>query len=244
MIAAHAAVGQGADVAILSKKRKSHMNGAQYLHRPIPAVPVTLEPFRIEYLLQGSPAGYRMKVYGPQWDGTVSPEDMTQSHSAWPIRDTYDWMWDRYAWCVKDWEATPATLKRAMETNKPDLVISSVPANLLCHKGHTFRSAKIYSTDTAVQSLPADNTVICNGEKIPRWYRISSIQGHQNTEWPDGSKPPITPMWEVLKPTDNNCDCFPEVIRTGRYGRWTKGVLSHETYDQVVDAIWKKKLEA
>lgn len=227
-MATHAACRAGNDVLIFSKARKSFMRGAQYLHAPIPEASSS-EPFRIDYKLQGPASGYRLKVYGDKWDGTVSPEDMTINHDAWDIREAYDWLWNVYGEFVQDWEASPATLSMLMNALKPDLTISSVPAPLLCAEGHTFRSAKIWSTDKAIVPVE-DNTVICNGNAAPAWYRVSSIQGWQNTEWPDQVRPPIVPLWEVTKPLNHNCTCFQSVMRVGRYGSWTKGVLSHSAF--------------
>src|SRR5678809_864059 len=48
LIAAHAAYNRGADFIVVSKARKSFMNGAQYLHAPIPGVSIK-EPFLINY---------------------------------------------------------------------------------------------------------------------------------------------------------------------------------------------------
>jgi hypothetical protein len=31
----------------------------------------------------------------------------------------------------------------------------------------------------------------------------------------------------------NECDCHPEIIRMGRYGEWTKGVLVHHVFERV-----------
>lgn len=236
LVAAHAAAMLENDVLILSKARKSRMAGAQYLHEPIPGTPWT-ESFRVEYTMIGSAEAYRRKVYGDAWDGTVSPEDMTAMHDAWDIRTTYDWLWDTYGEYVQDWHASPAALSAAIEMFVPDLVVSSVPAPLLCSEGHSFGSTKIWATDTALSQDKTDNRVICNGERNPSWYRSSRIQGWEGTEWPGRiQKPPVVPMWEVTKPTRTNCDCFPAVLRVGRYGKWTKGVLSHEAWREVARA--------
>lgn len=233
LMAANAAAMQGAEIAILSKARKSFMKGAQYLHEPVLGMRQE-PPFVINYELQGSADGYRKKVYGPEWDGTVSPEDMTSKHLGWDIREAYDGLWDIFSSMIKEWDASPAALRSALEESKPDLCVSTVPAPILCSKGHTFRGSRVWSTDTAFRSL-SDNTVVCNGDDAPSWYRTSNIQGWENTEWPERVKPPVTPLWEVMKPLDNNCDCFPDVVRAGRYGNWTKGVLSHEVQKEVTE---------
>ena len=84
LIAAHAAAMQGADIRIMSKPRKSFMNGAQYLHKHINGTPYS-DPFQVSYEMLGSPEQYRLKVYGAKWDGTVSPEDLEESHKGWDI---------------------------------------------------------------------------------------------------------------------------------------------------------------
>jgi hypothetical protein len=235
LIAAQAADAAGASVMILSKPRKSFMKGAQYLHRPIPGTNPG-RSFEVNYLLTGTSLAYKLKVYGPKWDGTVSPEDLEETHPGWDIRVAYDQLWSKFGDSVTQWEATPSGLITSIDRLKPDLVVSTIPAQLLCSQGHTFRATRIWSGDQDVASLP-DNTVICNGNETPRWYRAAKIQGWSTVEWPDGPKPPVTPLWEVLKPTDNNCDCFPKVVRSGRYGQWKKGVLSHETYPLVSKKI-------
>src|SRR3546814_7896241 len=52
LIAAHAAKRMDADFIVMSKARKSFMNGAQYLHAPIPGVSLA-EPFLINYQISG-----------------------------------------------------------------------------------------------------------------------------------------------------------------------------------------------
>lgn len=241
LIAAHSAAMQGADVRIFSKPRKSFMNGAQYLHQPIPGVP-SGDEFEISYQMMGTPEKYRLKVYGPKWDGTVSPEDLEESHSAWDIRLSYDWLWETYGNYVSEWEASPSTLRGLLQYWQPDLVVNSVPRHLLCAASHGFTSATIHSTNISMWGLD-DNTVLCNGEQAPTWYRASKIQGYENTEWSGlGVRPPVTPMWSVAKPLGHNCDCMDTLmadfektkfLAVGRYGKWTKGTLSHEGYEEV-----------
>lgn len=236
LIAAHAASlnSEVDNVRILSKPRKSHMLGAQYLHAPIPGVPSS--EFEIDYKLLGDVATYREKVYGPLWDGVVSPEDFIGKHPAWDIREAYDWLWETYGPYVREYEVTPMGLKQTLYNLDPHVTISTVPAPLLCAEGHAFGSTSIWSSDQAIQHTP-ENTVLCNGDRDYAWYRASTIQGYSNTEWPDNRKPPVTPLWQVTKPTKTNCDCFPNVHRMGRYGKWTKGVLSHNAYSETINAI-------
>lgn len=243
LIAAHAAATAQCDVLIYSKARKSHMNGAQYLHRPIPMAN-NKPPFKISYQLSGSVEGYRDKVYGERSGVKVSPESLVGESWAWDIREAYDWLWNTYGEYVQDFDAYPESVASLLRSAEPDLVISTVPAPLLCHAGHAFTSTTIWSSDMKMGHI-SDNTVLCNGEPYFGWYRTSLIQGWANTEWPQDTKPPIPQhrLWEVTKPIDTTCTCFPEIIRMGRYGRWAKGVLSHQAWEETWSAIERKQEE-
>lgn len=239
LIAAHAAVTQGADILILSKNRKSFMKGAQYLHQPILGVPATM--FQVDYQLWGTGPGYREKIYGRKWDGVVSPDELVGFHNAWDIRETYDALWEMYKGAIVDWEASFGSLVQHIGHNKPDLVVSSIPRPLLCHDGHTFRATSVWSSDTCWLPQDQENVVVCNGESSPAWYRASRINGFENTEWPQNAKPPVTPLWDVHKPIDHNCNCIEpagvKFVSVGRYGEWKKGVLSHEAFGKTTKAI-------
>lgn len=232
LMATHAAALGDHDVIVMSHKgRKSKMMGAQYLHAPIPMANKSKE-FLVSYRMEGgTPQEYRRKVYGDAWDGTVSPEDLEENHKGWDIREAYDWLWETYHEYVTDFTADHWTkVREAVEWANADLVISTIPAPLLCHEEHSFGSTTIFSGDRAMGHMD-DNTVICNAGEAPTWYRAARICGWDTVEWPGlGPKPPITPVWEVTKPTKTNCTCFPEIVRMGRYGSWTKGTLSHEAF--------------
>ena len=246
LMAAHAVAENGAEPLILSRKRKSPLYGAQYLHAPIPGVTDRDDHVTVEYMMRGSVGDYRRKVYGPRWDGTVSPEDLEETHEAWDIRTTYDRLWDLYHDCIEDVELDPAGVHFTSLRQDLDLIVSSVPLERICaNESHVFRAAKIVAAGDApdigirVSSMyhcPPD-TVICNGDDSPSWYRISNIFQHTTVEWPAGIRPPIQSASEVLKPTGHNCDCWPDVLKVGRYGSWQKGVLSHEAYNKVAERM-------
>lgn len=88
-----------------------------------------------------------------------------------------------------------------------------------------------------------ENTVLCNGSVDgPSWYRASNVYGYKTVEWPGSiKKPPYPGIARVKKPLTTNCDCekFLEArtIKVGRYGRWQKGVLSHEAFQDTLDAL-------
>jgi hypothetical protein len=230
----------GYDVEIWSKLRKSEMFGAQYLHRPIVPGPMGAP---VAYLLQGSIEGYRQKVYGTEWDGVVSPDEFgaEESHMAWDIRSTYNEAWTRLFPLMNDAEFKHGMdIQRFLEAKKPDVVVSSLPAPVLClrREEHVFRGQKVYAVGDApergifcpIRSVP-ENSVVCNGDPDVSWYRSANVFGYVTAEWSgQGSKPPYNGVTEIVKPLSTTCDCQPDVVRTGRFGLWRKGVLSHESY--------------
>lgn len=238
-----------ADVAIFSRNRKSDMYGAQYLHQPIPGYTDPSACENISYNLKGTVEGYRTKVYGEKFVGSVSVEDLQENHMGWNIRDTYDALWETFKFNVQDTHVTPPFVLGLLSQNDIDLVVNSIPAPELCYQDHTFRSVNIWAAGEAPEigiKLPyfADpNTVICNGDEYPSWYRLANVFGRTTVEWPGHiSKPPIRSVSKVRKPIGHNCDCWdhPKFVSVGRYGCWSKEVLSHTAYDRVYRAVTER----
>lgn len=244
LMAAHAVMMIGSewgfepDLAIFSRKVKSPLYGAQYLHRPIPGINCG-EPRLVEYMLRGNPEDYKRKVYGSFWDGTVSPEDLGQQHRAWDIRAAYDDLWDAYHRRINDVELDAGGVVILKEQHS-DVTINTIPRPAICYQGHAFSSTDITAAGdapdlgiTLAQSgyTCLDDTVICNGEESPSWYRMSRVFGHTTIEWPGKiDRVPINTAARVRKPLHHNCDCHDDIIHVGRYGEWSKGVLSHTAY--------------
>jgi len=250
LMAAHAAAMWGHDIKIVSKKRKSEMYGAQYLHHPIPGI--DCGPARnIAYELRGTSEQYRRKVYGPGFTGTVSPEDLEENHKGWNIRRAYDELWDMYGSYVIDVEVRAEALRshgylhEAM--GEAQLIVSSIPAPNLCLQleEHQFASQSIFAIGDAPErgvfnpfgkQVPED-TVVCNGEPDVGWYRTANVFGRSTTEWSGARRPPYEGVAAVTKPLKTNCDCYPEIVRIGRYGKWEKGVLAHSAFFEVEEKL-------
>jgi hypothetical protein len=244
----------GGNLSIFSNNGKSKLYGAQYLHAPIPGYTDNRYPHAkrvISYVLFGDPEEYRLKVYGPMWDGTVSPEDLEETHYAWDIRQTYDALWDDFKDHVIDVQMDPAGMRVLVDGRSGygefDLIINTIPRPALCAEGHQFKAMQIWAAGEAPELgidldrfKCAPETVLCNGEESPSWYRVSNIYGHKTVEWPDDAKPPIPGVAHVTKPLKTNCDCWPSVLHVGRYGKWTKGVLTHHAYQEVLEYVKAK----
>ena len=243
LMAAAAAEASGLEPIIASKKRKSEMYGAQYLHRPIPGFSPDMG-FEVKYRLDGSTEDYRRKVYGDE-RVSVSPEDLDEDHEGWDIRITYDNLWRKYVDSIEDTPFSSAgevhefvwSVLGAAGTGTTH-VVSTIPAPVLCtNPGHVFPSQKVWAIGDAPErgsfcpiQVAQMNEVICSGSKDVSWYRTANILGYRTAEWPEKKRPPLEGVAEVHKPIGTNCDCLPIAHRMGRYGAWTKGILSHESY--------------
>jgi len=238
LFAAHAFHEAGWEVSIFSKKRRSEMFGAQYLHAPIPGLSTTSR--MLDYKLQGTVEGYAAKVYG----GLVPPEAVSPSryvgtHEVWDIREAYYAAWDYHASRITPMYLDASSIPSIKQ--QFDLTVCSLPANDICadmEGRHTFPSETVWAIGDAPERgifcpvFVPSYTIICNGEPEPGWYRASNVFGYKTAEWPHDKKPPIPDVASVRKPVSTNCNCHldKKFVRVGRYGTWTKGVLSHEAY--------------
>jgi hypothetical protein len=249
VFAAQGLVNAGWRVQMFSKKRRSEMFGAQYLHAPIPGLSNPDAFSLIEYVLQGSVDGYRAKVYGPKSQVEVSPSVLAGSHRAWDIRAAYYLGFDAFLPTIEEATIDPAWMLESGLERDFDLIVSSIPAPGMCYRPgeHYFTAQTVWAIGDAPERgifcpirVP-DNTVFCNGEKEPSWYRASNVFGYKTAEWPVENKPPVKDVAEVTKPIGTNCNCFAyddmgapiRVMRVGRYGRWDKSELSHRAYERM-----------
>jgi len=158
----------------------------------------------------------------------------------WDIRSTYDNLWSAYEDAVNDGVIDVGVVAEIEESF--DLVINSIPRPVLCYKGHDFTAQDVIAAgdapdlgiDISNQFRCDDETIICNGEESPSWYRLSRVFGHTTVEWPNNKQGfvPVATASTVRKPVWTNCDCWPHVEHVGRYGEWAKGVLSHDAYNK------------
>ena len=131
-----------------------------------------------------------------------------------------------------------SVIEKIMESASFDLVISSVPARALCDDHcHEFYDAQVVVIEDTFDygSVDAQNVIIMSGDLQDPWYRASHIFGHNFVEYP----PDMASEKGILlnKPISTTCDCWDEILRVGRYGKWRKGVLAHEAFEDTVEAV-------
>lgn len=249
LLAAHAAsYAPDAYINIVSIKQRSELYGCQYLHGPIPDL--ALDTTTVSYELRGSVSDYQRKVYGDQpVPGGVSPAALTGSHPAWDIRQAYEQLWERYAGLVDDFPIDASDMGRMLSYYAPDLVVNTIPLPLLCAEptAHSFTSQQCWAMGDAPergQFVPIprqEDTIVCDGTRDVSWYRTSTVFGYSTAEWSGlRPKPPLEGVVAFNKPLATTCDCWPDMLRVGRYGSWTKGALSHEAFNTTIKKIQER----
>jgi hypothetical protein len=261
LLAAHAAEQLGFYVRIYSKKRKSDIGGAQYLHDAIPGLTSERPDGELNYVKWGSREGYAARTYGSpeapcSWD--LFPTGLCP---AWSLRRIYDQLWERFESDIFD-QTINAKSVHDLEGNGW-IVINSIPLMQLCEKqsdlllggfppghpeqtAHQFPAQRIWLANIDMRDGALgtpDNTIIYNGASVESifsnpWYRVSRVFGQVWTEWSDHHPPREGgPAVEGFKPLHTDCDCHPDVIRVGRFGQWKKGVLVHHAYNDAKVAL-------
>lgn len=254
LLAAHAAKLMGHSVTIFSKRIKSQMRGAQYMHRAIPELAIE-RPVKLAYVLHGNVEDYREKVYGDAAsDLEVSPQTFAGYHEAWSIRQAYNLLWRMYQGRIIPTDITQETIMRLM--GNYDAILSTIPAPLLCYQDryHHFNKVTVWidqhwhggNPELNLERYGTNHVVICNGKPFDAewphqtgWYRSSLIYSQANTEWVGQSVLQFMPMGvkAIHKPISTNCNCWPTIVRAGRYGEWRKGVLSHEAFETALEVF-------
>jgi hypothetical protein len=262
LFAAHAANQLGHSVDILSKRRKSEMFGAQYLHRDIPGltdlddVARRVARFEVTYTLTGTLDEYLHKVYGDEIPDNVTVDSLEKKESAWDIRATYLNAWMRYFHLIEEVDLNSRRLAEEIDRRKPHIVISTVPAPSLCYRRgiHSFISRDIWAVGDAPERgifapswAPGTNIIAYDGTAHRGWYRASNIAGYNAVEWPEQSKPPLPTVARVVKPIRTDCNCFiergdprqrhPIYWRVGRYGSWSRFGHTHQAYWRISEAL-------
>jgi hypothetical protein len=251
LIASHAVATEGIDFTIFSEKRKSHMFGAMYLHEPIPGI-CPGERMEIQVVKLGTREGYARNVYGDA-EAPVSWDKFDSGPTyGWSLGATYERLWNLYGHRIDHRLLTRRWIEEIAAEH--DMTFSSLPATVLCKKPrHIFKSIPIWVLHGAeVGRRSPVNMMYYNGLPIKDgydpWYRYSLINGYQSWEY----SPYYVPSYiqrgfgeqekglrvdKGTKPLSTTCDCLPQIVRIGRFGRWDKHVFTHHTYNQVKDAL-------
>lgn len=241
LFAAHTVEMVGLQPLIISRKGKSDLTGAQYLHRPIPDLSSAAPDGYVLTSLIGNKEAYTERVYGSREIGTSWDHLPVEPTPCWDIRKAYDEVWDRFEPLIVDQEVTGEDVDDL--TANFETVISTIPQWQICDAGHDFKSVPILIKHETIMVIHEDedpgNFVVYNGTGHGSWYRTSRIFGKASTEAIAKPPPEVQQGWDAVgyKIVGTNCDCHPNVIRTGRHGLWKRGVLTHHVVEHTIEAI-------
>jgi hypothetical protein len=219
---------------IYSKKVKSEMFGAMYLHKKIPGLTRPENEFTIDIVKTGTREGYAYNVYGDRnhacsWDkfaGGPTP--------AWDLKAVYDRAWTAYEGEITDKKISRGLMREIL--NHFPLVLSSIPAPALCYQAHSFLSQEIWVEHgpavDAIEDVNDGDMMYYNGvpwdgsfrsspeENIDSdeehqytighpWYRFSQIRGYK--AWEYGAHPKERMAYQIM-----DYDPEPFTLSTGK----------------------------
>lgn len=242
MMAAHAVKLSGREPVLLSMPDepgggpiKSKIGGATYLHSPIPDVNKTEPDAMVRFRKLGTAEGYALKVYGDARHPT-SWDKFEGEHPAWELQPIYDELWRRYAENIIPMKVMSDTVKEFLQSHS--VVISTIPPHSYCkNPAHRFPHRNIWVTEFAPE-CDRDNEIVYNGiiGTAGARYRSSRLFGRTSSEYAE--KVPGAQMAPGFKVLPTNCDCFPDLMRVGRFGKWQPGVLVDHAFQETWTAMW------
>lgn len=231
LIVAHAVEQAGHVPRIYSRPFKSELPGSLHIRKPIPGLTSDYPDATVHIMRMGYAEDYAHKVYG-------SPEHVSgwanyfSIEGSWNAQRIYDRLWEHFHEWISGWELDDDELFAIVSDH--DLVISTLPQNLLCRVGHAFRGTPYW-----IKSLPTPEedatreVIIYNGLPEDHWYRYSILGGKtaiESTRRMEGAN-------EGIKVLDTDCDCNRSIVRAGRWAAWRHGVLLHDAYHTAVKAM-------
>lgn len=239
LLAAHAVALAGREPVIFTaplptgEPAKSRIGGATYLHSPIPDITGPDPDATVKFRKIGTGAGYAQKVYGNPEAGT-SWDKFHGEQPAWDLHRVYDELWTRYVGNMIPMSVARKDVLDFIELHP--VVISSIPPLNYCGGHHQFPRRPIWVED---ESDAADNEILYDGLPyagltVSSRYRTSNLFGRGSTEYAK----PVPLAWPGFKVLATDCDCCPEVMRVGRFGKWMPGVLSDSAFHEVWKAMF------
>lgn len=247
LLAAWAVALQQRPFVIFSVPKKSGLGGAQYLHKPIDGLTDDDMAHMVTYRMEGDPVVYFEKAYGSMPDYQFNSDwwKPENQEPAWNLIAYYDFLWEQFSPAINPESVTAQWLLEHIDDF--EMVVSTIPLGAICINNsmesppypHYFRMAPIRIKTEALNPNIPDGEIWYDGTKDFSWYRQSHVFGHGNTEW-GPTAPEKLPHKDLIngkKPTNTNCDCWPNVLKVGRYGRWAKSEHTHDAFQHTMDAL-------
>jgi hypothetical protein len=238
LLCAHAVEQMGHEPVIFSRKEKSHIPGSLYFKEPIPGLTAVYPESTVLHVRIGPREGYAEKVYNDAERQTGWDHYKDSLYPAWNVPAAYDVLWDRYEDAIIDSPSIgQVTLTMILDMN--ELTISTLPQPSICMQGHSFEGTPywIQELDCAPEDASRD-IVVYNGFADDPWYRWTILGGKQSIEF---AAPPLYGSSAGLiagrKAVSNDCDCWPNLVRAGRWAEWRHGVLLQDAYKKAMQEV-------
>lgn len=240
LAAAHAAVGLGAEVTVYAPGQKTPQRGPLLIQRPIPGINTEHPHGTIhQVVIGGSIIDYRYKLYGDINIG-INGDILKPCYHAWNHVETYERLWTAYSDLIVPRTVSPSSL--SVMHCQADLVVSTASAEAMCRLGtatgvgqHKFLYGRVAVTPYTSYPNQPDNTIIFNATPDSPWVRSSLVFGVPVTEWLPEKAPGEATI--IRKPISTDCNCYPHVLRTGRFGAWKNETWVDTAYWDVYNAI-------
>lgn len=239
------------DVDIYSKKVKSEIAGAQFMHARTGWYCSFTHDFEVDVIKSGTARGYALNVYGDaeaktSWN-SFSPGKMF----GWDMKAAYDRLWDRWHTKIEDAEFSHEFVMNLLAMY--DKVISSIPLPILCYDSeHSFKDQLVHIVHGPAQHSHrgAGDIMYYNGVTPEEggfdWYRFSQLNNYQSWEHRESVRSfeslvegclPEQKVTTVKKAVSTDCECYDGIVKIGRYGCWDKNILTHHVREQVLNAL-------
>lgn len=238
MMIAHACDQHNVPFRIYGPGVPSVIGGAQYLHSDVGVRYDGLRPEPVNYTHTGTEAEYERKIYGKLPEGmatswTKFPDGQVE---AWPLIGIYQHLWSKFYGMISQMEVT---LEQVMELGERTLTFNTAPLPGL------MPDATYLTEEVAILmgvSWAEPFSIVYNGDPETYFYRSSNLWGFESTEYPRAYYDSVDamrgdPNVKIFKKPLSTDAFIPNVILSGRYGRWEKGVLVDESYFQAIEAI-------
>lgn len=239
-------------VKVYSKRVKSVITGAQFMHEKIGWYCDINPDFHVNVIKVGTAEGYAENVYGDPTAPTSWDNFFPGTIVGWDMKKAYDRLWDKWKDRIQDITLTPEGINKIIELH--DMTFSTVPLRAICYNSeHAFRSQEVHifhqsGESSLTEGVNDQDTMYYNGVAAGSgghpWYRFSQLNKYQSWEFSDeGAARGWSPyaqsgnLVKIVKPVDNDCDCYPMLFRIGRYGAWDKKILTHHVPNEVRRAV-------
>lgn len=247
LMAAHVCAEAGHEVTIFSKTREpSPLNGAQYLHVPIPGLTNDQPDGLVRFHKVGTAEGYAKKVYGDPFAPTSWALFPEGDRPMWSTANVYeklhrDWYEKINTVTIDDKWLDYLEERRDMFA----FVISAIPCPVICkNPEHQFPYATVtFESHDYRDANMGEHYIYYSGSETDLWYRSSHVGGLGWYEYGDGQAPGSFKdgtervFWRGRKPLDTDCNCRPRILRVGRFGEWKKGILLHNAFFKTLDGL-------